>query len=241
MPDENNETPQILRRMEERLRRIERDLKLSSEDQLFFALVFPLAVLLVTLPVDSLELFFHESAKLAPDLARSVAEVIKYAGVVCLLCSSVARYYGAVVGRVRRSKTARVLSLELLIMAWDAFLFAFVVSVILNYSELLGIYTISLAALASLLVFLCMVWIENKILSFYASRFLIFKKDVTPLASNLFARLALALYLIFLALSVLIVVGVLSPSHAVAYFAAGWILLFALLFSVYFYGLRKAR
>ena len=241
LPDENNESLQTLRRIEERLRRIERDLKASSEDQLFFALVFPLAVLLVTLPIGNLTLFFQDFAKLTAEHAESVAGTIKYAGIVCLLGSSAVRYYGAAIGRVRRSKTARVLSLELLIMAWDAFIFTFVVSTILNFSELFGVYAISVAAFASLLVFLCMVWVEKKILGFYASRFLIFKKDVTPLVSNLFARLGLALYIVFLALSVLVIVGVLSPAHAVAYIVAGWILAFTLLFVIYFYRLRKAR
>lgn len=126
-------------------------------------------------------------------------------------------------------------------MAWDAFLFAFVVSTILNYSELFGVFAISVAAFASLLVFLCMVWIEKKVLGFYASRFLIFKKDVTPLVSNLFARLGLALYIVFLVLSVLVILGVLSPAHAVAYIVAGWILVFTLLWGFYLYRVRKAR
>ncbi len=216
-------------------------MKASSEDQLFFALVFPLAVLLVTFPIENLTLFFQDFTKLTLEHAEGVARTLKYAGVICLLSASAVRYYGAACGRVRRSKTARVLSLELLIMAWDAFLFAFVVSVILNYSELFGVFPIPVAAFASLLVFLSMVWIEKKVLGFYASRFLIFKKDVTPIVSNLFARLGLALYIVFLALSALVMLGVLSPASAVAYIAVGWILVFMSLWGFYFYGARKAR
>lgn len=238
LQDDNEKRIEILEKIEERLHRIERDLRTSSEDQLFFALVFALAVLFITLPMDSVRFFFQEFARLTPTAANSVAQSILYVGLLCLLLSSVVRYYAAVVGKVRRSKSARVLSIEFLIMAWDGALFAFIVSVVLNIN-LLGIYKIPFAALTSLATFTLMVWIENKVLGFYASSFLIFKKDVTAIASNLFARLALSLYAAFLIAAFLASVIVVSSEQFVAIFIGAWFSVFAVLYLVYFHGLRR--
>lgn len=240
MQNNNEKQMQILEKIEERLRRIERDLKTSSEDQLFFALVFPLSVLFITLPVDSLRIFFQEATKLAPETANTVAQTILYVGFSCLLLSSVIRYYAAIAGKIRSSKTARVISIELLIMAWNGVLFVLVVSLILN-AAFLGFFKIPIAAFTSLLIFLCMVWIENKVLSFYASRFLIFKKDVTPIVSHLFARLALALYIGFLTVYVLTLVVASSSEQAIVVFLVAWFATFAVLYIVYFIRLKKRR
>ena len=230
---------QTLERIEERLKRIERDLKSSSEDQLFFALVFPLAVLFLTLPTGNLRLFFQDFAKFTPSQANSVAQTVLYVGFSCLLISSILRYYGAVVGRVRRSKVARVFSLELLIMAWDAALFLFVVTALLNAHELLLEYTFPIAGFATLLVFIGMVWIEKRVLAFYATRFLIFKKDVTPIVSSFFALLALALYMGFLVPAALTMVLVLSSGQFVGIFIITWLTTYVVLHFIYLYGLRK--
>jgi len=227
LANENNE-PQALERIEERLRRIERDIKASSEDQIFFALVFSLAVLLVTLPFGDLKQFFQDFSKLTPENSASIAQAIKSGSVVCLVASSAVRYYGIIVGRVRPSKTARALSLEFLMLAWNAFLFSFVVSAVFNLQIIFGLMTIFVAAIAALIVFIGMTWVERKVLSFYASRYFILKRDVTPFASNAFQWLALSLYLAFVAIVILGSLGIISSTNFAAYFVAVWLLLFIL-------------
>ena len=229
MSDENNESPKILKKIDKRLRRLERDLKTSSEDQLFFALVFPLAVLFITIPLGNLIMFFQDFAKLTPELATSAAESVRNAGIICLVISSAVRYYGAVVSHVHRSKMARVVSLELIIMAWDAFLFIVVILITFNSSNLLGAMTIAVAILASLTIFICMTWVEKRILKFYASRFLIFKKDVTPFVSSFFVLNVISLYADFLVLAVLVSIGVVPSEYLNIYLIIGWILLLAVL------------
>jgi len=241
LQQDDNASSQTLEKIQERLRRIERDLRSSSEDQLFIALVFPLAVLFVTLSPKDLSLFFQHYTGFPPDQATNIAQNIFRLGFAFLLASSIIRYYSAVVGKVRRSKTARVISLELMIMAWNAALFLVVVTTLLNASELLHEYTFPAAAVVTLLVFVGMVWIERKVLAFYAVRFLIFKKDVTPVASSFFAILALALYIGFLVPAALTTVIVLSPEQFVQIFVITWLATYGVSELVYLYAMRKRK
>jgi len=229
LESENHEAQQPLERIENRLKRIEKDLAMASEDQLFIGLVFSLAVFLGTLPFSDLTQFFQDFAKFTAENGATVAQAIKFGSVLCLLLSTAARYYGIVVGRVRPSKAARAVSLELLIMAWNAFLFSFVISIIFNLSIILAVWTIPVAAIVALIVFICMARVENKILSFYASRYLIFKRDVTPVVSSFFQFLAVSMYIVFFALAVLLSFGVVSSADFATYYLVGWLLLFILI------------
>jgi hypothetical protein len=226
LTDENDEERQVSRRIEARLKKIERDLAASSEDQIFFGLVIALLIFLVTIPYIDLQKPFEEVLRFTGETSRSLALTIKYAGVVCLIVAGVARYYGVIVGHARRSKTARVLSIECLIMAWDAFLFSFVLSTVFHLSAILGITTVPLAAALALGVSIGMARVERRVLGFYASRYLIFKKDVTPIASNSFQWLAWSLYFAFFSVLALVLHGRLASEHFAAVFLVAWMVLF---------------
>jgi hypothetical protein len=231
-----NDQQRTLERIEDRLNAIERNLRTSSDDSIFLALVFSLAIFLFTVPFNDLARFFQDFSRFTPESATSVTQVIKYACVFCLLVSSASRYYGSIIGRVRPSKAARAFSIECLILAWDAFLFAFVISGVFIILPILGGATIFISAVAALVVFIGMAWIENRVLRFYASRYMIRKKDVTPLISNLFQWFALSLYLAFLTVVTLFLItstlSVVFNANFAFLTAVGWVLWFALLTQV---------
>jgi hypothetical protein len=224
---------------EKKLNDIRKELNRSSEDQLFLAVVFPLAVLFVTIPVDSLGSFFQKSLEMPQGTSVIVARSIVYVGFFCLLMSSAVRYYAAVVGKERPSKAARALSVELMIMAWDAILFLVAVSIILSLSGFLGLVTISLASLLTLTIFICMTWAEAKVLRFYASRFFIRKKDVTPIVSSLFIWLAFSLYAGFVITWIGFSIRILPFSPIV--FVVSWLLSYAVTQTIYFINLRRKK
>jgi hypothetical protein len=160
--------------------------------------------------------------------SNDVARTIVYFGFFCLLLSSAVRYYAAAIaqksGQVRHSKTARAVSIELLMIAVDAILFVAIVSIILSLSGLLGISTFPLASIITLFVFLGMAYVEAKVLNFYASLFLILKRDArVPLVSNLFAWLSLSLYSGFVVTLTVFSIIKLSAFLLAVIFVGSWI------------------
>jgi len=234
-----NEEERKLDRIEHKVNQIERDMKASSDDQLFFGLVLSLAVLLFTTPFSYVQQFFQDFAKFTPESGASLAQTIKQAVVLSLVASTAARYYGAIVGRVRPSKTARALSIKVLFLGWDGFLFSFVISFFLTF-QFFGFMSLFAAAVVALVVFIGMAYAERKILSFYASRYLIFKKDITPFVSNLFQLLALSLYVDFLFVIFLAYLGYVTQANFVFYYILGWVV-FLIVFTFLSYRQPKKK
>jgi len=185
-----------IKELESKIVRLEKESRTGLEDQLFFGVIISLVVFIITLPLTEVTSFFHNFTGFSLDLASSTAESVRYSGLLCLILASATRYYGAV-SDPRTSKRFRLHSLLFLIMGWDFFLFIFVVNASLNVAWSLGPMSLPVASIILFFTYFLMIFFERKAQNFYASRELIFKKDVDPIVSKSFLALTMGFYIAF--------------------------------------------
>jgi hypothetical protein len=217
---EREGTKELIKKLEKKIAKLEEESRTSVEDQLFFGVIISLVVFVLELDIPEVVSLF-QTAGFTLDTASSIALGVRNVTLLCLIAASATRYYGVVSGKMK-SRTYRLRSLQCLIMAWNFFIFLFTVNAL---SDIISLGSISLpvALFIMLVAFLLMKYLEKKILSFYASRKLIFKKDVYPNVSEAFLILNAGLcFAIAIEVSVMIF---LSWNFSSERFVAFWILL----------------
>lgn len=199
MENDDNKLLKEIKEIKRRLGAIERETMSSLEDQLFFGLVFSLAVFFLAFPAFNVVSFLQSSMNFDYDLAMNTAEGMKYSGILFLVIISAMRYYGAI-SPTRTSKKLRVLSFQLLMLMANFLLLFLVLNSTTSLSVILGITTIPTAISILLIIYVLLAIVEKRVLGFYASRKLILKKDVEPLASlvSILATLSVALTIIII-------------------------------------------
>jgi len=215
----NKELIERIKKMERKLDKVEKSSRIGLEDQLFFGFIISLVVFLLSLPLTEVVSFFQNVTKFGLELATNTAETTRNTGLLCLFLASVARYYGAI-SKPRVSKRYRLWSLRCLLMGWNFFLFFFVTNACINASLMFGGMEIPIASVVLAGAYAIMLFLEKKALRFYASRELVFKKDVKETVSWVFLGLTSSFYIAFVVEFVVTIMGMPFSSER---FVAVWL------------------
>ena len=221
---EQDETKELIKRiknLESKIVKLEKESRMGLEDQLSFGVIISLVVFILALPPDEVTSFFQNFVGLSFDTASEIAQGVRNTGLLCLVLASATRYYGAVSGQ-RVSKRFRYLSLQCLTAAWNFFLLIFVMFASFDASFMLGPLSVPVASIILIAVYSIMIFFENRILKFYASREFIFKKDVNPIVSKVFLLVTAGYYFAFVVEFIAIIKGMSFSSER---FVAMWLLL----------------
>jgi hypothetical protein len=178
--------PEAIEEIKKDLREIKRDSLASQEDQLFFGFVISITLFVIALPIDQLASSFEDFLHLgSPDTLR-VSETIKNISIVCLVCSSLLRYYAS----VKPHKGARLWSFYSLMVGLDFFIITLAANVAMGLALEIQLVVFPLALVISLCAYVGLGKLESKILGFYADKHLVLRRySKFPLVSYLFALL----------------------------------------------------
>lgn len=229
MKSEDSQLEEIqkkLEKIEKRLKGLEKNSLSDLEHELFFGVIFSLAILFLTIDPHEIAQFFV-SIKFPEDVALEVANSIKTWGALLTFSSAIIRYYSALVSdEVRKSQKTRLASIVLIVMIFELFLFFPVMKIDLPLPEQISIVNLPLKIFILLIIYRFIAYfLEKKLLTFYASKKLIMKKDVDPIVSKTLASAMRAAYLaVFLSFTFFFFLQSYAVEIFVVFFLAGSLL-----------------
>lgn len=178
-----------LQDIEKKLAKINKESRVSTDDQLFFGLVLSFLLFFLAVPLPDVTSFFQTTFGLSGTDASTLALGLKNSTVFFLLLSLAFRYYAA----LKFHKGSRLWSILFLLTAFELFLWNLFLSLRSQISGLIGnppesLYVASLLSYAmSFLSYSLMAkYVESKGLEFYADKQLIQSKYARPFVSALF-------------------------------------------------------
>lgn len=175
----------------QKIEKLDKDSKVTGEDQLFFGLLISLTILFLTLPRNDLITLLSTLNK---PYANYYANLIQFSGLGFFVISGVARYLAIMSSKIKTGESFRYFSLEFLIIGFDFIPFVFALNLVgLSNNVLIFSITFTILSLLSGL----MVIIEKRVLVFYESRRLIPLKSKL-LASRIFLLVSLFLNFVFI-------------------------------------------
>lgn len=229
MSPHHDDTDEKLQGIDGRLRSIERALKSSAEEQLFFGIAFSLLVLFITLPMNDVISFLRNILPLSYDLAAKSAIGIRGVGIVFALSASFLRYYGSMCGE-QTCKRTRYFSILSLLMGFEFFILIVGQNTFYGIAVRTPLASISFGTLLMTIIFAIIFLFEKRMLDFYTSRRLIIKSEAVPVVSLFFLFLTAAMF-------VGLIAGVLSffviPTFADSIQTISFFAFFLMLWGIY--------
>jgi len=209
--------------IKDQLNRIEKQSRFGSEDQFFFAISFSLLILFLTLPMND-AMAFLTNFGLSDKLAISTANGIRGIGIIAALAASLLRYYGSM-SNEHICKEKRVQSITTLLMGFWFFVFIIGANAFSSLSYAISLVTIPFGVMILAFLYVVLGILEKRLLSFYASKHLIQKSDVIPVASITFLFICTSYYL---ALASALVASLFAPSIVVAVAVVSFVVFFVI-------------
>jgi len=226
--DENlREIQKKLKSIEKRVKNIEKGSLSDTEHQLFFGVIISLVILFLTIDPKQIADFFTNVGFVEAD-AMEIATLIKTWGAILTFSSAIIRYYSALVkDDIKKSQKTRLASIALVVMGFELFLFFPVMNINLPLPEQISLLNLPLKIFILLIIYRFIAYfLEKKLLSFYASKKLILKKDINPIVSKAFVSSMRAAYI---AVVIAFTVYFFLQSYAVEVFLGFFVIGFLLL------------
>lgn len=181
---EDNDLVKRIKNLQRKVNRIDREMKVGTEDQLFFGVVVSVTVFLITLSLSDIAAFIQSATSVDYSVALTLSTNLKNAAFSLLVLSATLRYYAA----LKPHKGARLFSFLTLLSALDIFLLLFFPMLSFNIgSEAKVIVFILSYALLTAIFIVQGRFFESKVILFLADRGCVHKKYAKPIVSFLFA------------------------------------------------------